>query len=61
MKILVTVKRVIDYNVQVRVKGDGSGVEKDTSYRPVGRYQILSGHALNGTTTILLLMALNIG
>ena len=29
MKILVTVKRVIDYNVQVRVKGDGSGVEKE--------------------------------
>ena len=29
MKILVTVKRVIDYNVQIRVKVDGSGVEKD--------------------------------
>ena len=29
MKILVAVKRVIDYNVQVRVKSDGSGVEKD--------------------------------
>ena len=29
MKILVTVKRVIDYNVQVRVKADGTGVEKD--------------------------------
>jgi len=29
MKILVTVKRVIDYNVQIRVKPDGSGVEKD--------------------------------
>ncbi len=27
MKILVAVKRVIDYNVKVRVKGDGSGVE----------------------------------
>ena len=29
MKILVTVKRVIDYNVQVRVKSDGSGVETE--------------------------------
>ena len=29
MKILVAVKRVIDYNVQVRVKADGSGVEID--------------------------------
>lgn len=27
MKILVSVKRVIDYNVKVRVKADGSGVE----------------------------------
>ncbi len=27
MKILVTVKRVIDYNVKVRVKTDGSGVD----------------------------------
>ena len=29
MKILVAVKRVIDYNVQIRVKSDGSGVEKE--------------------------------
>ncbi|WP_430246302.1 electron transfer flavoprotein subunit beta/FixA family protein [Neorhizobium sp. DAR64861/K0K2] len=27
MKVLVTVKRVIDYNVKIRVKPDGSGVE----------------------------------
>lgn len=27
MKVLVAVKRVIDYNVKVRVKTDGSGVE----------------------------------
>ncbi len=27
MKVLVAVKRVIDYNVKVRVKADGSGVE----------------------------------
>ena len=27
MKILVPVKRVIDYNVKVRVKPDNSGVE----------------------------------
>ena len=26
MKILVAIKRVIDYNVQVRVKEDGTGV-----------------------------------
>src|SRR5438309_9946035 len=27
MKVLVAVKRVIDYNVKIRVKADGSGVE----------------------------------
>ncbi len=27
MKILVSVKRVVDYNVRIRVKSDGSGVE----------------------------------
>lgn len=29
MKILVAVKKVIDYNVKIRVKPDGSGVETD--------------------------------
>ena len=29
MKILVAVKRVIDYNVQIRVKEDGTGVNTD--------------------------------
>ena len=27
MKVLVSIKRVVDFNVKVRVKGDGSGVE----------------------------------
>src|SRR5579862_3430336 len=27
MKILVSVKRVVDFNVKIRVKADGSGVE----------------------------------
>ena len=27
MKVLVAIKRVIDYNVKIRVKADGSGVE----------------------------------
>jgi electron transfer flavoprotein beta subunit len=29
MKVLVTVKRVIDYNVKIRVKQDNTGVEKE--------------------------------
>ena len=27
MKVLVAVKRVVDYNVKIRVRADGSGVE----------------------------------
>ena len=27
MKVLVPVKRAVDYNVKIRVKADGSGVE----------------------------------
>ena len=27
MKVIVPVKRVVDYNVKVRVKADGSGVD----------------------------------
>ena len=27
MKVMVPVKRVVDYNVKVRVKSDGSGVD----------------------------------
>ena len=29
MKIVVAVKRVVDYNVQIRVKEDGSGVHTE--------------------------------
>ena len=31
MKVLVAVKRVVDYNVKVRAKGDGSGVDLNLS------------------------------
>ncbi|RZA32090.1 MAG: electron transfer flavoprotein subunit beta/FixA family protein, partial [Lysobacteraceae bacterium] len=27
MKVMVPIKRVVDYNVKVRVKSDGSGVD----------------------------------
>jgi electron transfer flavoprotein beta subunit len=31
MKLLVPIKRVLDYNVKPRVKADGSGVDLATS------------------------------
>ena len=40
MKVLVTVKRVIDYNVQIRVKADGSGVETENMCLPISRIRL---------------------
>ena len=34
MKVLVAVKRVVDYNVKVRPKADGSGVETANRVNP---------------------------
>ena len=58
MKVLVPVKRVVDFNVKVRVKSDGSGVElyqgnitldqlwsKNFSLR-IGRQEIVAGNEL---------------
>ena len=47
MKILVAVKRVIDYNVQIRVKEDNSGVVTDNvkmSTNPPVSYTHLRAH-----------------
>ena len=38
MKILVAVKRVIDYNVQIRVKEDGTGVVTDNVKMSTNQY-----------------------
>ena len=43
MKILVAVKRVIDYNVQIRVKEDGSGVHTDTFNIDEGALEVSAG------------------
>ena len=37
MKVLVAIKRVVDYNVKVRVKADNSGVDLATSRCPSTR------------------------
>ena len=40
MKILVAVKRVVDYNVKVRVKADNSGVDlANVKMEPRCRYR----------------------
>ena len=50
MKILVPVKRVVDYNVKVRVKADGTGVETADD---VAAY-LLAGADVVMTTSALL-------
>ena len=37
MKVLVAVKRVVDYNVKIRVKADKTGVETRSEERRVGK------------------------
>ena len=50
MKILVTVKRVIDYNVQIRVKSDGSGVENMIQCHDDGAVKLYYNNALKFET-----------
>ena len=48
MKVLVPVKRVIDYNVKVRVKADGSGVDLANvkmSMNPFDEIAVEAGHS----------------
>ena len=37
MKVLVPVKRVVDFNVKVRVKSDGTGVDIANDYSKWGK------------------------
>ena len=46
MKVFVPVKRVVDYNVKVRVKGDGTGV--DIANVNSARQIVISGHTHGG-------------
>ena len=43
MKVLVPVKRVVDYNVKVRVKSDGTGVDTANAQLRDHEIRILQG------------------
>ena len=45
MKVLVPVKRVIDYNVKVRVKADQSGVDLANVKMSMRRHRVASRRA----------------
>ena len=64
MKILVPVKRVVDYNVKVRVKSDNSGVELDNvkmSMNPFDEISIEEAIRLKESGTVEEVVAVSIG
>lgn len=49
MKVMVPVKRVVDFNVKVRIKSDGSGVDIPNvriSMNPFDEIAVEEAHAL---------------
>ena len=64
MKVLVPVKRVIDYNVKVRVKADGSGVELANvkmSMNPFDEIAVEEAIRLKEAGTVTEIVAVSIG
>ena len=64
MKVLVPIKRVVDYNVKIRVKSDNSGVELDTvkmSMNPFDEIAIEEAIRLKEAGTVSEIIALSIG
>jgi electron transfer flavoprotein beta subunit len=64
MKVLVPIKRVVDYNVKIRVKSDNSGVELDNvkmSMNPFDEIAIEEAIRLKEAGTVSEIIALSIG
>ena len=64
MKVLVPIKRVVDYNVKIRVKSDQSGVELDNvkmSMNPFDEIAVEEAIRLQEAGTVGEIVALSIG
>ncbi len=64
MKVLVPVKRVIDYNVKIRVKPDGTGVETQNvkmSMNPFDEISIEEAVRLKEAGTVTEVVAVSMG
>ncbi len=64
MKVLVPVKRVVDYNVKIRVKSDGSGVELSNvkmSMNPFDEIAVEEAIRLKEAGTVTEIIAVSIG
>ena len=64
MKALVAVKRVVDYNVKIRVKDDGSGIEKENvkmSINPFDEIALEEAVRLKEKGTVTEVLVVSIG
>ena len=64
MKVLVPIKRVVDYNVKIRVKSDNSGVELDNvkmSMNPFDEIAVEEAIRLKEAGTVSEIIVLSIG
>ena len=64
MKALVMVKRVVDYNVRIQVKGDGSGVQTEGvkhSMNPFDEIAVEEAMRLKEAGTLSEVVAVTIG
>ena len=64
MKVLVSIKRVVDYNVKIRVKSDNSGVELDNvkmSMNPFDEIAVEEAIRLKEAGTVSEIIVLSIG
>ena len=64
MKVLVPIKRVVDYNVKIRVKSDNSGVELDNvkmSMNPFDEIAVEEAIRLKEASTVSEIIVLSIG
>ena len=64
MKVLVAVKRVVDYNVKIRVKADGSGVDLANvkmSMNPFDEIAVEEAIRLKEAGTVSEIIAVSVG
>ena len=64
MKVLVPIKRVVDYNVKIRVKSDNSGVELSNvkmSMNPFDEIAVEEAIKLKESGTVSEIVVLSIG
>ena len=57
MKVLVPIKRVVDYNVKIRVKSDQSGVQLDNVKKSMNPFEEIAVVAPNPSLSLSLIIS----